>query len=250
MSQIRIPSALRSYTDGQEQLEIDASTVEAALQELAERFPGLAPHLFNSSGELRPYVNLFVNEVDIRTLNGSQTPIDASDRLMILPNIAGGRDAPLKALDHAAMQTSMSARLGLLLAAFIADQPWLVVVVAALMWIGTLRGRPDLVGLYRVFRRLGWVSPDLIPDNPEPHRFSLGVGAAFLTAASLSFAAGGALAGWMLTWFVMVLTALNLFAGFCLGCAVYYWLNRLEVPGFNKAPPSGVTPGQRPSRSD
>ncbi len=250
MSEIRIPTALRSYTDGQEQLEVGATTVAAALQELADRYPGLAPHLFDNSGELRPYVNLFINEVDIRTLGGSQTPIGTGDKLMILPSIAGGDGEPLKAVDHSAMQTSMAARLGLLLAAFIVDQPWLVAAVGLFMWVGTLRGRPDLVGVYRALRRLGWVGPDLIPDNPEPHRFSLGVGATFLTAASLAFASGAALAGWTLTWIVMGLTALNLFGGFCVGCAVYYWLNRLGAPGFTKAPPAGVIPGQRPSKPE
>lgn len=249
MSEIRIPTALRAYTDGQERIEVEAATVEAALRELAGRHPALAPHLFNEDGQLRPYVNLFVNDQDVRTLNGDQTPIADGDRLMILPSIAGGSDGQLKALDHSAMQTSMAARLGLLLAAFIVDHTWVVALAAALMIVGTLRGRPDLVFLYRILRRVGWIGPDLVPDNPEPHRFSLGIGAAFLTVASLAFAASLPLAGWTLTWIVVALTALNLFGGFCVGCAVYYWLNRLGAPGFSKAPPPGVVPGQRPTRS-
>ncbi|MGA2477407.1 MAG: DUF4395 family protein [Spirochaetia bacterium] len=51
---------------------------------------------------------------------------------------------------------------------------------------------------------------------------------------------------WLLTWLVIVLAAANLFLGFCAGCAVYYWLNRLQVPGFGKTPPSGTFPGMRP----
>ncbi len=67
---------------------------------------------------------------------------------------------------------------------------------------------------------------------------------AALSAALLFLGAAGT--GWALTWLVMVLAALNLFAGFCAGCAVYYWLNRLRVPGFLKAPPAGTFPGMRP----
>ncbi len=250
MSEIRIPTALRAYTEGQERVPVEAETVEDALQELARRFPSLKPHLFGEDGELRPYVNLFLNDQDVRSLNGHRTPITAEDQLMILPSIAGGSEPQLKALDHSAMQTSMAGRLGLLLAAFVVDQPWLVALVAALMLIGTLRGRPDLQFFYRFLRGRGWIGPDLVPDNPEPHRFALGIGAAFLIGASLAFAAALPAVGWTLSWIVMALTALNLFGGFCVGCAVYYWLNRLGAPGFTKAPPPDVFPGQRPTRGE
>jgi hypothetical protein len=52
--------------------------------------------------------------------------------------------------------------------------------------------------------------------------------------------------GWSLVWLVIALAALNLFAGFCVGCAVYYWLARLNVPGFAQHPPAGTLPGMRP----
>jgi len=52
--------------------------------------------------------------------------------------------------------------------------------------------------------------------------------------------------GWGLVWVVIALAALNLFGAFCVGCAVYYWLNRLKVPGFVKSPPAGTFPGMRP----
>jgi ABC-type xylose transport system permease subunit len=57
---------------------------------------------------------------------------------------------------------------------------------------------------------------------------------------------GATLAGWVLAWVVIVLASLNLFLGFCAGCAVYYWLNRIRVPGFSKTPPVGTFPGMRP----
>lgn len=90
MSQLRVPTPLRPYTDGQGHLEVQASTVGEALLELTTQFPSLGPHLYNDEGELRPYVNLFVNDQDIRALEGERTAIHEGDTLMILPSIAGG----------------------------------------------------------------------------------------------------------------------------------------------------------------
>ena len=156
--------------------------------------------------------------------------------------------APLKAVDHSALQTSMAVRLGVLLAIFVTDQTWLVPILAGMMLIGTARGKPEFTFVYRALRKANQISPELIPDNPEPHRFSLGVGGTFLAGATLAFVAGSPIVGWVLTWIVIGLVGLNLFGGFCVGCAVYYWLNRIGVSGFSKAPPPGVIPGQRPSR--
>lgn len=156
----------------------------------------------------------------------------------------------LKAIDHSAMQTSRAVRMGLLLAAFVANAPWLVAVNGVLMLIGTTRGRSDFGFVYRALRRAGWIAPDLIPDNPEPHRFALGIGFVALTGSTLAFLVEQPVVGWVLTWIIIGLTALNLFGGFCVGCAVYYWLNRIGLPGFVKAPPSGVFPGQRPGSPD
>ena len=93
MSKIRVPTPLRPYTDGQGRLEVDAGTVGAALLELTTQFPSVRPHLYNDDGELRPYVNLFVNDEDVRALEGEQTAIHEGDTLMILPSIAGGNFA-------------------------------------------------------------------------------------------------------------------------------------------------------------
>jgi hypothetical protein len=90
------------------------------------------------------------------------------------------------------------------------------------------------------------VRPDVLSDNPEPHRFAQGLGAAFLAAGVLALFAGWIWLGWGLVWLVIALATLNLFAGFCAGCAVYYWLNRLHVPGFVKSPPGQTFPGMRP----
>jgi uncharacterized RDD family membrane protein YckC len=85
-----------------------------------------------------------------------------------------------------------------------------------------------------------------VNDNPEPHLFSQGLGAAFLVGSTVSLLAGAVVLGWVLAWIVIVLASLNLFGGFCVGCFVYYWLGRLHVPGFVKAPPPNTFPGLKP----
>jgi hypothetical protein len=90
------------------------------------------------------------------------------------------------------------------------------------------------------------VKPDVIDDNPEPHRFAQGFGAVVMALGTGFLLAGATAPGWGLVWLVIALAALNLFAGFCAGCAVYYWFNRLHVPGFVIAAPDGTFPGMRP----
>lgn len=153
----------------------------------------------------------------------------------------------LKPVDHAALRLNQAAIIILLLAAFILNTPPLVALVALFMLGGTLLGRPGFAFLYtRLLRPLGWVRPDVISDNPEPHRFAQGFGGTVVVGSFLALLSGLSSLGWALAWLVVGLAALNLFAGFCAGCAVYYWLNRLHVPGFFKAPPAGTFPGLRP----
>lgn len=90
MTIVRIPTPLRPYTDGEKQVALDAATVEQALQVLSARFPSIGPHLYDEGGNLRPYVNLFINDDNIRDLDGTQTPVQKGDQIMILPSIAGG----------------------------------------------------------------------------------------------------------------------------------------------------------------
>ena len=134
MRNIRIPTPLRAYTEGQREIHVDAEDVGTALSDLIRQYPALASHIYGDAGELRPYINLLVNDEYIRTLEGQETAIGEGDTLMILPSIAGGaagaKDGDLKTLDHTAMRTSMAIRLGVLLAAFIGDTPGLIVMAA------------------------------------------------------------------------------------------------------------------------
>ena len=150
-------------------------------------------------------------------------------------------------VDHSALRSNQAFIIALLVAAFVLNAPWLVAVVALVMLAGTAFKRPGFSPIYTgVLRRFGWVKPDVLKDNPEPHRFAQGFGGVVLVGSFLAFGLGSSVAGWALAWLVIALAALNLFAGFCVGCAVYYWLHSLKVPGFVKDPPADTFPGMRP----
>jgi len=90
MATLRIPTPLRPYAEGQSEVTVQGTTVSEALDDLTGRYPALRQHLFSEDGSLRAFVNLFLNDEDVRHLQGGETPIRESDRLMILPSIAGG----------------------------------------------------------------------------------------------------------------------------------------------------------------
>lgn len=94
MPVLRIPTPLRPYTDGQSEVSVDGSNISDALTDLTTQYPALKPHLFNEGGQLRPFVNLFIGEDNIKDLQGVDTPITDGDRLVLIPSIAGGQNAP------------------------------------------------------------------------------------------------------------------------------------------------------------
>lgn len=91
MAILKIPSPLRPYAEGVSDIQIEAGDVAGALEQLTSKYPALRTHLFSEEGELRGFVNLFLNDEDIRHLNGTETEVKEGDRLMIVPSIAGGR---------------------------------------------------------------------------------------------------------------------------------------------------------------
>jgi molybdopterin synthase sulfur carrier subunit len=91
MPLLRIPSPLRYYTDGQGEVQVEGHTVGAVMEDFLKRYPALRPHLMDGNGELRHFVNLFLNEQNIRDLQGLETPVAEEDKVMIVPSIAGGR---------------------------------------------------------------------------------------------------------------------------------------------------------------
>jgi sulfur-carrier protein adenylyltransferase/sulfurtransferase len=90
MPKILIPTALRQFTDGKDAVEVEGSTVGAALERLTSEFPNLKKNLFNDQGKLRSFVNVYVNDEDIRHLEKSDTKLESSDSVSIVPSIAGG----------------------------------------------------------------------------------------------------------------------------------------------------------------
>ncbi len=87
---ILIPTALRQFTDGQSEITVEAKTVREALRGLTVKYVDLQKHLFTSEDALRSFVNVYVNEDDIRQKNGLDTPLAGTETLMLVPSIAGG----------------------------------------------------------------------------------------------------------------------------------------------------------------
>jgi len=90
MPSIRIPTPLRTYAEGQTEVALEGGTVGEVMDGLVSRYPTLRPHLFNGEGQLRPFVNLFLNENNVKDLQGLNTPLADGDRLLLIPSIAGG----------------------------------------------------------------------------------------------------------------------------------------------------------------
>jgi adenylyltransferase/sulfurtransferase len=92
MPTLRIPTPLRSYTNGQSEVTVKGKTVAEVMNNLTSLYPSLRPHLFNGEGQLRAFVNLYLNEDNVKDLQGVETPLQENDRLMLIPSIAGGRE--------------------------------------------------------------------------------------------------------------------------------------------------------------
>ena len=90
MPVLRIPTPLRAYTDGKSEVTVSGSNISDVLADLTSQYPALRPHLFYDSGDLRPFVNLFVGENNIKDLQGVDTPIKDGEKIMLIPSIAGG----------------------------------------------------------------------------------------------------------------------------------------------------------------
>ncbi|MCX7738931.1 MAG: MoaD/ThiS family protein [Hydrogenothermaceae bacterium] len=88
---VRIPTALRRITQGQGEVTVEASTIGELIDALEREFPGMKDRLTDESGEIRKFVNFFVNDEDIRFLQGKDTSIKDGDTVAIIPAIAGGR---------------------------------------------------------------------------------------------------------------------------------------------------------------
>jgi len=90
MPTIRVPNVISYYTDKQTQFEVSGSTALEAVQSAVEKFPALKFHVFDSAGNLRRHIYLFVNDVNVQELDGNETKVGEKDVVRILAAAAGG----------------------------------------------------------------------------------------------------------------------------------------------------------------
>jgi sulfur-carrier protein len=90
---VEIPSALRRFTDGVQTIECSSETLPDLLGEIERRFPAISKHLRDDAGQVRRFVNIYVNEEDIRFLGGNNYKFHEGDRVLVVPSIAGGAPA-------------------------------------------------------------------------------------------------------------------------------------------------------------
>ncbi len=90
---VRIPTALRRVTQGQGEVQVEAKTIGELIDALEKEFPGIKERLVEENGEIRKFVNFFVNDEDIRFLKGKDTELKDGDIVAIIPAIAGGMEA-------------------------------------------------------------------------------------------------------------------------------------------------------------
>jgi MoaD family protein len=86
---IHIPTPMRQHTEGQATVDVTGQTVQAALEELGRKYPGINQRLFEN-GQVRRFVNVYLNDEDVRYLSNLATPVKDGDELSIIPAVAGG----------------------------------------------------------------------------------------------------------------------------------------------------------------
>lgn len=92
MATVLVPTPLRRLTGGQSKVEVSGNDVGALLTAIDGQFPGIRTKLLDDSGEVKRFINVFVNDDEIRTLQGLETPVKESDKVSIVPAMAGGRE--------------------------------------------------------------------------------------------------------------------------------------------------------------
>lgn len=90
MPTISLPSLMKYYVDDLLEVRVTGSTVSQAISDLSTQYPTLKSHIVDNQGKLRRYVNLFVNQENINNLDGLDTAIEESDKIILMPSISGG----------------------------------------------------------------------------------------------------------------------------------------------------------------
>ncbi len=99
MSTVKIPPVLRPHTGGERELSAEGSDVREVLRAVAAAHPATESQLFAEDGQLNRYVNIYLNDEDVRVLDGLETPVRDEDTLVILPAMAGGGGRPRRTLE-------------------------------------------------------------------------------------------------------------------------------------------------------
>lgn len=154
-------------------------------------------------------------------------------------------------VDHSAIKTGQLLSIAMLITALVLNR-WELVGVLAVIFLITALINPlgPFVLVYRLLLKpIGAVKPDMRIDNLQPHLFGQAVGAASAAIAAFALYAGYAYAGWILVFVLIVLTAIS-FKGWCIGCFLYFQLNRMGLRGFfaHKPTDKGVMLGARPRK--
>jgi uncharacterized membrane protein len=144
----------------------------------------------------------------------------------------------VEAFDRSVLKVGQAFTIGLNLLAFVLGYVlqlgagWLLVpLVGAIMLAGVANRDLNLFRLFylRVLKPAGVVKPHVVQEDAAPHQFAQAVGGSFLAAASLAFVLGLFPAAWVLTWIVIVLAFINFAFDFCVGCQMYFQLDRLHL---------------------
>jgi hypothetical protein len=140
-------------------------------------------------------------------------------------------------IDTQALKFNQINIIGWTIVAFVLNSQWLVALVALAMLIGTIW--PELGPFRLAYRKLavpaGLMKPNVISDDPAPHRFALGFGAVVVLVSAVALAAGLAVIGWALAALVALLAFVNFAFNYCVGCQIYYLLGRLALSAGRKA---------------
>ena len=153
-------------------------------------------------------------------------------------------------VDHAEIKLGQLLTIGMaVLAIYTGSTQWLIALGVIFLISGTYRPLSPFVMLYKIIGPLKLIKSDYRLDNIQPHKFGQLIGALTVLIAVLLIENNLAIAGWGVSWVLIGLTAIS-FAGWCIGCFMYYQLNRLGLGGFFKHKPTddSVLPGQRPTK--
>ena len=90
MTTVFVPSSLRRYTAGQSKAQVSGGTINEVIDDLERQYPGVKSRLCDDSGQIKRYVNVFVNDEEIRALQGADTAVSDRDEVSIVPAMAGG----------------------------------------------------------------------------------------------------------------------------------------------------------------